>query len=76
MWLLPGQRGGEPVARRFCRGCVPAGPVAEIVCVRCGDGPLLAGALTAMDLQVAAAVDAWLVIGRVAAGRAGVPELL
>lgn len=59
-WLLPGSRAGELVARRFCRGCAPAGPLAEMVCARCGDGPLLAGELTVMDLQVSAAVDAWL----------------
>lgn len=45
----------------FCRGCAPPGPVEEIVCARCGDGPLVAGELIVMDLQVSAALDAWLV---------------
>lgn len=58
-WLLAGEH-GEPVARRFCRGCAPPGPADEIVCVRCGDGPLLTGPLATMDLQITAAVDAWL----------------
>ncbi len=58
-WLVPGAQ-GPPVDRSFCRGCAPGGAVDEIICVRCGDGPLLAGELTAMDLEVTAAVDAWL----------------
>jgi hypothetical protein len=59
--LVPGSGAGDaPVARRFCRGCAPAGSVAEIVCVRCGDGPLVAGVLIVMDRQSAAMVDAWL----------------
>jgi hypothetical protein len=59
-WLLPGPNG--PVAARFCRACAPAGgPVDEVLCARCGDGPLLAGELTEMDLQATAAVDGWLV---------------
>ncbi len=33
----------------------PRGPVDEVACARCGDGPLLAGELTAMNLQVTAA---------------------
>lgn len=59
VWLVPAA-GPEPVARRFCRGCAPAGPVEEIACARCGDGPLLAGELTDLDLGVTAAVDGWL----------------
>lgn len=59
-WLLPAASGAALVVRRFCRGCAPSGPVAEVVCRRCGDGPLLAGALAVMDLPVTAAVDAWL----------------
>lgn len=58
-WLAPGPD-RTPAARRFCYGCAPRGPVEEVVCVRCGDGPLLSGELTAMDLQVTAAVDGWL----------------
>lgn len=59
-WLTPDPGGRGPTLRRFCRECAPSGPVDEVVCARCGDGPLLAGDLTAMDLQVTAAVDAWL----------------
>ncbi len=59
-WLLPGPADRAPVVRRFCRGCAPTGPVTEILCARCGDGPLLAGELTVMDLHSTAVVDAWL----------------
>lgn len=59
-WLFPGAQAGELVARRFCRGCAPSGPLAEVVCTRCGDGPLLAGELPVIDPQVTAAVDGWL----------------
>ena len=59
LWLVPGPE-GTPVSRSFCRGCAPGGAVDEITCTRCGDGPLLAGGLTAMDLEVTAAVDGWL----------------
>lgn len=58
-WLVPGPQ-GSPVGRSFCRGCAPGGAVDEVTCARCGDGPLLAGELTAMNLVVSAAVDAWL----------------
>jgi len=54
-WLVPGAE-GAPVAQGFCRGCAPRGPVDEIACARCGPGPLLAGELTAMNLQVSAVV--------------------
>lgn len=56
-WLLPGTEQAQgPLERRFCRGCAPTGPVADLACVRCGDGPLVAGDLAAGDL---AAGDAW-----------------
>lgn len=61
LWLLPGAANrGAPVERRFCRGCVPPGPVDELVCVRCGDGPLLAGALAAGDEAATVVVQAWM----------------
>ncbi|WP_224400944.1 hypothetical protein [Pseudonocardia sp. ICBG1034] len=60
-WLMPDPAGRGPASRRFCRGCAPDGPVDEVVCARCGDGPLLAGELTNLDLEVTAAIDAWLV---------------
>lgn len=51
-WLLPGaDPAAELVARHFCRGCAPTGRVADVVCVRCGDGPLLAGDLAIDDGQ-------------------------
>lgn len=59
VWLVPGADAG-PAARRYCRRCAPAGPVDDVACARCGDGPLLAGELTAMDLEVSGRVDAWL----------------
>ena len=40
-WILPGSAG--PGVGHFCRGCAPAGPVVDLSCIRCGDGPLLAG---------------------------------
>jgi hypothetical protein len=46
VWLLPDGDDG-PLARRFCRHCVPGGPVGEVACAYCGDGPLLSGALAA-----------------------------
>jgi hypothetical protein len=57
-WLLAGP--GGPVARWFCRACVPPGPVDDVACVRCGDGPLLAGDLAAGDPSATAAVQGWL----------------
>lgn len=60
-WLLPGTDGVEgPVERRFCRGCAPAGPVTDVVCVRCGDGPLLAGELAGGNAEAPAVVAAWM----------------
>jgi hypothetical protein len=60
-WLLPGGDASDgPVERRFCRGCAPAGRVADVVCVRCGDGPLLVGDLAAADEAAAAVVQAWM----------------
>jgi hypothetical protein len=57
-WLLPGA--GGPVERRFCRDCAPSGLIDEVVCMRCGDGPLLAGALAAGDEPASVAVTRWL----------------
>jgi hypothetical protein len=36
---------GTVVSSRFCRACAPAGPVTELACTRCADGPLLHGQL-------------------------------
>lgn len=63
-WLFPRPAGadgaGDLVERRFCRGCAPVGGVDELVCVRCGDGPLLAGDLAAGDDAATVAVQAWM----------------
>lgn len=59
-WLVPGPD-GAPAAARFCRACQPPGPLSEVACAGCGDGPLLAGALAAAaDLATTAAIDSWL----------------
>jgi len=52
-WLStePG-RPGQVLTRRHCRRCQPHGPVVDIACAVCGDGPILAG-----DLATAA-IDA------------------
>jgi len=45
-WLCtdPG-RPGQLLTRRHCRRCQPHGPVVDIACVVCVDGPILAGDL-------------------------------
>lgn len=42
-WILPGPHG--PQTGHFCRDCVPTGPVADLSCIRCASGPLLAGSI-------------------------------
>ena len=60
-WLLPGPPGTDSVREQhFCRGCVPPGPVADVACVRCGDGPLLGGDLAAGAAAATAIVHAWM----------------
>lgn len=63
-WLLPPTDAAEtqdgPVERRFCRGCAPTGPVADLACVRCGDGPLLSGTLAGGDPSAATVLQAWM----------------
>lgn len=44
LWLV--ERHGDLRPRRFCVACAPRGPVTDIVCAVCGDGPLVAGELT------------------------------
>jgi hypothetical protein len=60
LWLLPSP--GGLLERRFCRACVPPGPVGEVACMRCGDGPLLSGELAGADTSGAAAVQGWLTV--------------
>lgn len=57
-WLLAGPDG--PVEDHFCRGCTPGGAVADIACVRCGDGPLLTGELATGADGAGAVVQGWL----------------
>lgn len=38
-WLVAGA--GGPRSAVFCRGCAPAGPVIDLECGVCRDGPLL-----------------------------------
>lgn len=63
-WLEQDAAGGPVGARRHCTRCQPAGPVAALVCIGCGDGPLLAGNLAVrFDAGGIAAVEpvrAWL----------------
>lgn len=59
-WLVPEPGGTVPILLRFCFGCAPGAPIDDVACVRCGDGPLLAGELTAMTLEASLAVDVWL----------------
>jgi hypothetical protein len=58
MWLLPGPDG--PVEARFCRDCAPTGPIGDLACLRCGDGPLLAGSLAAGDQAATAVAQDWM----------------
>jgi integrase/recombinase XerC/integrase/recombinase XerD len=61
-WLV-GEAGGRGrlEVRRYCHGCAPSGPVADISCAHCGDGPLLGGPLAAGDGPLPEVVAAWLV---------------
>lgn len=52
VWILPGPAG--PVIGHFCRDCAPTGPVLDLTCTRCGDGPLLAGDIADRPEQAAA----------------------
>jgi hypothetical protein len=60
-WLLVegSPVGGTVVVRSFCRACVPAGPVTEVACEVCADGPLLAGELATGTARPV--VEEWLV---------------
>lgn len=57
-WLLA-ELGG-PVERRFCRVCAPSGPVGEVRCGYCADGPLLAGGLAGADPSTDPGITGWL----------------
>lgn len=44
-WLIAGP--GGPTLARYCRTCPPPGPITDLTCRLCGDGPLLVGDLAA-----------------------------
>jgi len=69
-WLV--REAGGLVARGFCHRCVPSGPVSEVVCGYCGDGPLLTGSLAGADPTADPAVARWLTT----AGWALVPAVM
>lgn len=62
VWLVPGPAG--PTTACYCRACPPAGPITDLTCLRCGDGPLLVGDLAAdpagPDDALPAAAQQWL----------------
>ena len=46
LWLHPDlDSPGSVVKARHCRSCQPRGPVVDVECTRCGDGPIITGAL-------------------------------
>ncbi|GAA1105946.1 hypothetical protein GCM10009629_57280 [Pseudonocardia alni] len=48
-------------SRRRSRACPPAGPITDLTCLLCGDGPLLVGNLAAdPDDALPAAAQRWL----------------
>jgi len=75
-WLCADpDRPRQVLIRRHCRRCQPHSPVADIACVVCGDGPILAGALAAAVTGAGSPpepVQRWLA----AEGWQLVPELL
>ncbi|WP_145986119.1 hypothetical protein [Pseudonocardia sp. EC080619-01] len=59
VWLVAGP--GGPTTACYCRSCPPAGPITDLTCLRCGDGPLLVGDLAAdPDDAVPEPARAWL----------------
>ena len=59
VWLVPGPDG--PTTARYCRACPPSGPITDLTCLLCGDGPLLVGDLAAdPDDALPAAAQHWL----------------
>ncbi|MBN9754010.1 putative resolvase [Pseudonocardia sp. Ae406_Ps2] len=59
VWLVDGP--DRPITACYCRACAPGGPITDLTCQRCGDGPLLAGDLAAdPDGQLPARAQGWL----------------
>jgi hypothetical protein len=58
-WLIVEAGVGAVVAvRSFCRACAPVGPVGDVACTVCADGPLPAGKLASGT--AGHVVDTWL----------------
>jgi len=75
LWLHPDpDNPGSAVQARHCRTCQPRGPVVDVECTRCGDGPIITGALAEDSANGSVAYPArrWLV----AAGWITAPELV
>ena len=75
LWLHPDPDSpGAVVQARHCRTCQPKGPVVDVECTCCGDGPIITGvlALDSAPGSVAYPVRRWLV----AAGWVTAPELV
>jgi len=75
LWLHPDSDSpGSVVEARHCRTCQLRGPVVDVECTRCGDGPIITGALAEDSAPGSVAYPArrWLV----AAGWVTAPELV
>jgi hypothetical protein len=75
VWLHPYPANpGQVVAALHCRACHPRGAVVDVECTRCGDGPIITGALAQDSAPGLVAYPArrWLV----AAGWNMAPELV
>ncbi|MBB2505245.1 hypothetical protein [Amycolatopsis echigonensis] len=61
-WLYPDpHRPGAVIERHHCAACQPHEQVGVLECPRCGDGPMLAGALAHQAPALAGPVRAWLI---------------
>lgn len=58
LWLIA--EAGQVVERRFCQRCTPQGPVSDVTCSYCGDGPLLGSGPAGADPGAGDAVRGWL----------------
>jgi DNA invertase Pin-like site-specific DNA recombinase len=75
LWLHPDPTTpGGVVGGRHCRACYPRGRVLDVECTRCGDGPIITGALAEDSAPGSVAYPArrWLVT----AGWTTAPELV
>jgi len=75
LWLHPDPDNlGSVVQARHCRTCHPRGPVVDVECTRCGDGPIITGGLAEDSAtgSVAYLARRWLV----GAGWSTAPDLV